>query len=78
MQIRVGTSVTHRGPRHVPHGLPGQAARLPRPDVTRYITLNEQEPEKEGWWLNLNAAHFGKAPEYPRAGTVRRTGSSST
>jgi len=28
------------------------------------------EPETEGWWLNLNAAHFGQAPEYPRAGTV--------
>ena len=25
MQIRVGTSVTHRGPRHIPRDLPGQA-----------------------------------------------------
>jgi len=70
MQIRVGTSVTHRGPRHIPHDLPGQAARLPRAAVTRFITLNELEPETDGWWLNLNAAHFGKASEHPRAGTV--------
>ena len=70
MQIRVGTSVTHRGPRHVPRDLPGQAARLRRPDATKYITLNEIDAETAGWWLNLNAAHFGKAPEYPRAGTV--------
>jgi spore coat protein A len=70
MQIRVGTSVTHHGPHDIPRHLPGQAARLPRPDVTRYITLNEVVPETAGWWLNLNAAHFGQAPEYPRAGTV--------
>ena len=70
MQIRVGTSVTHRGPRDIPRDLPGQAARLRRPDATKYITLNEEEAETAGWWLNLNAAHFGKAPEYPRAGTV--------
>ena len=70
MQIRVGTSVTRKGPRDVPCELPGQRANLRRPDVTRYITLNEIEPETAGWWLNLNAAHFGKAPEHPRAGTV--------
>ncbi|HMD95128.1 MAG TPA: multicopper oxidase domain-containing protein [Trebonia sp.] len=70
MQIRVGTSVTHKGPRDVPRELPGQRACLRRPDVTRYITLNEIEPETAGWWLNLNAAHFGKAPEHPRVGTV--------
>jgi FtsP/CotA-like multicopper oxidase with cupredoxin domain len=38
--------------------------------VTRFITLNEIAPETAGWWLNLNAAHFGQAPEHPRAGTV--------
>ena len=70
MQIRVGTSVTHRGPRDIPRDLPGQAARLRRPNATKYITLNEIVPETAGWWLNLNAAHFGKAPEYPRVGTV--------
>ncbi len=70
MQIRVGSSVTHRGPRQIPRDLPGQAARLRRPDATKYITLNEIDAETAGWWLNLNAAHFGKAPEYPRAGTV--------
>ena len=77
MQIRVGTSVTHRGPRDIPRHLPGLRADLRLPDVTKYITLNEIVPETAGWWRNLNAAHFGKAPEYPRAGTVR-TGSSST
>jgi spore coat protein A, manganese oxidase len=70
MQIRVGTSVTYRGPRDIPRDLPGQAARLRRPNATKYITLNEIVPETAGWWLNLNAAHFGKAPEYPRVGTV--------
>ena len=70
MQIRVGMSVTHRGPRDIPRELPGQAARLRRPNATKYITLNEIVPETAGWWLNLNAAHFGKAPEYPRVGTV--------
>jgi spore coat protein A, manganese oxidase len=70
MQIRVGTSVTQRGPRDIPRDLPGQAARLRRPNATKYITLNEIVPETAGWWLNLNAAHFGKAPEYPRVGTV--------
>jgi len=70
MQIRVGTSMTHRGPRDIPRHLPGQAAQLRRLDATKYITLNEEEAETAGWWLNLNAAHFGKAPEYPRAGTV--------
>ena len=70
MQIRVGTSVTHRGPRDIPRELPGQRADLRRPDVTKYITLNEIAAETAAWWLNLNGAHFGKAPEYPRAGTV--------
>ena len=70
MQIRVGTTVTHRGPRDIPNHLPGLRADLPRPDVTRFITLNEIAPETAAWWLNLNAAHFGRAPEHPRAGTV--------
>lgn len=70
MQIRVGRTVTQRGPHDIPRHLPGQRADLPRPDVTRFITLNEIAPETAEWWLNLNAAHFGKAPEHPRAGTV--------
>jgi spore coat protein A len=45
MQIRVGTTVTHRGPRDIPNHLPGLRADLPRPDVTRFITLNEIAPE---------------------------------
>jgi len=70
MQIRVGTSVTAKGPSDIPRELPGQRADLRRPDAIKYITLNEIVPETAGWWLNLNAAHFGKAPEYPRVGTV--------
>ncbi|MGO9188827.1 MAG: hypothetical protein ACLP8X_10240 [Streptosporangiaceae bacterium] len=70
MQIRVGTSVTAKGPSGIPGELPGQRADLRRPDATKYITLNEIAAETAGWWLNLNAAHSGKAPEYPRAGTV--------
>jgi spore coat protein A len=72
MQIRVGTSVTHRGPRHVPDSLPGQRASLHHPRKTRYITLNEVAPETADWTLNLNAADFEHRPvtETPRARTV--------
>jgi spore coat protein A len=70
MQIRVGTKVRHRGPDKVPKKLPGRAARLPAPRTTRYITLNEIDPDESTWFLNLNAAHFGKAPESTRAGAV--------
>jgi spore coat protein A, manganese oxidase len=72
MQVRVGTSVTHRGPRRVPDSLPGQRARLPHPCKTRYITLNEIAPETANWYLNLNAMDFEQAPvtETPRAGAV--------
>ena len=49
MQVRVGTSVTHRGPRKVPDSLPGQRARLHHPVKTRYITLNEIGAETAGW-----------------------------
>ena len=72
MQIRVGTRVTHRGPKSIPSSLPGQRARLRHPVRTRYITLNEIAPETAGWYLNLNGVHFGERPvtETPRAGTV--------
>jgi spore coat protein A, manganese oxidase len=72
MQIRVGTSVTHRGPRKVPDSLPGQRASLHHPVKTRYITLNEIGAETAGWYLNLNAMDFEQSPvtETPKAGTV--------
>ena len=72
MQSRVGTSVTHRGPRKVPDSLPGQRASLHHPVRTRYITLNEIAPETAGWYLNLNAMDFEQSPvtETPKAGTV--------
>ena len=72
MQVRVGTSVTHRGPRRVPGSLPGQRARLHHPVKTRYITLNEIAPETAGWYLNLSALDFDAEPvtETPKAGTV--------
>ncbi len=72
MQIRVGTSVTHRGPRSIPGSLPGQRARLHHPCRTRYITLNEIGAETAGWYLNLNGMDFDASPvtETPRAGTV--------
>ena len=72
MQVRVGTSVTHRGPRKVPDSLPGQRARLHHPVKTRYITLNEIGAETAGWHLNLNGVDFEATPvtETPKAGTV--------
>ena len=72
MQVRVGTSVTHRGPRKVPDSLPGQRARLHHPVKTRYITLNEIGAETAGWTLNLNGVDFEARPvtETPKAGTV--------
>jgi len=73
MQFRVGTQVRQHGPTSVPATLlGGRAARLPSPVRTRFITLNEVAPETAGWFLNLNAAHFGDKPttETPKAGTV--------
>ncbi len=72
MQIRVGTTVTHRGPRHVPSSLPGRLADLHHPVRTRYITLNEIGAETASWYLNLSGLHFMQAPvtETPKAGTV--------
>lgn len=70
MQIRVGTTVTQPGPTTIPPTLPGRKADLPTAVKTRYITLNEVAPETAGWFLNLNGAHFGAAPESPTVGTV--------
>jgi spore coat protein A len=71
MQIRVGTAVTHPGPSSIPSSLPGRAANLTSPVVTRYITLNEIDPEEVTWFLNLSALHFEDAvTETPKVGTV--------
>lgn len=71
MQVRVGTTVTHPGPTSVPASLPGRRADLRGPVATRYITLNEIEPEEAAWSLNLSGARFDEpATETPRAGTV--------
>jgi spore coat protein A, manganese oxidase len=72
LQIRVGHTVTHRGPRSVPSSLPGIRPRLRHPVRTRYITLNEVAPETAGWYLNLSGLGFDEAPvtETPKAGTV--------
>jgi spore coat protein A, manganese oxidase len=72
MQIRVGTTVTHIGPTAIPSSLPGRAADLHDPVTTRYITLNEIDPEEVDWFLDLNAMHFGEGPtmETPKVGTV--------
>jgi spore coat protein A, manganese oxidase len=71
MQIRVGTTVSHPGPTSIPSNLPGRAANLGNPINTRYITLNEIDPEEVDWYLNLNAVHF-EAPvtETPTVGTI--------
>jgi spore coat protein A len=73
MQIRVGTTVTQPGPTTVPSSLPGRAANVAGPVVaTRFITLNEVNPETPDWTLNLNGLDFEKsaATEKPKAGTV--------
>jgi spore coat protein A len=72
MQIRVGTKVTQAGPDSVPAKLAGgRKADLPGPVATRYITLNEVEPEEAQWSLNLSAARFDDPPtETPRAGSI--------
>jgi spore coat protein A len=71
MQIRVGSSVSHQGPRTIPSSLPGRKADLPEPVLTRYITLNELDVDEPTWFLNLNGVHF-EAPltEAPKVGTV--------
>jgi spore coat protein A len=72
MQIRVGTTITHPGPATIPSSLPGRKADLHNPVTTRYITLNEIDPEEEDWFLDLNAVHFDAGPttETPKVGTV--------
>ncbi len=72
MQIRVGSAVTHAGPASIPSSLPGRAADLRDPVTTRYITLNEIDPDEETWFLNLNGMRFdeGPATETPKLGTV--------
>ena len=72
MQIRVGRTVTHRGPRTIPSTRPGRKADLGPPATTRYITLNEIDPDESTWFLNLNGLRFGEGPvsETPKAGAV--------
>jgi len=72
MQIRVGATVTHPGPRSIPSSLPGRRAELHHPVQTRYITLNEIAPETASWVLNLSALDFEGPPatETPKVGTV--------
>jgi spore coat protein A len=72
MQIRVGTTVTQPGPPTVPASLPGRAANLPAPTATRFITLNEIDPDEATWFLNLNGMHFDQGPttETPKVGAV--------
>jgi spore coat protein A len=73
MQIRVGTTVSQPGPTSIPSSLPGRAANVVGDVVaTRYITLNEIDPEEVTWFLDLNGVHFDEGPvtESPTVGTV--------
>ena len=71
MQIRVGTTVSQPGPTTIPSSLPGRAVNLGSPVNTRYITLNEIDPEEVTWFLNLNALRFdAPVTETPRVGTI--------
>ena len=68
MQIRVGTTVSQPGPSTIPASL----ADLSDPVTTRFITLNEIDPDEATWFLNLNGVHFDEGPvtEAPTVGTV--------
>jgi len=72
MQIRVGTTVSHAGPTTIPSSLlGGHAANLGSPVTTRYITLNEIDPEEVDWFLDLSAMHFeDPTTELPKVGTI--------
>jgi spore coat protein A len=72
MQIRVGNKVSKPGPTAIPSSLPGRKAQLGHPVATRYITLNEIDPQEATWFLNLNAMHFedGLVTEAPKVGTI--------
>jgi spore coat protein A len=72
MQIRVGTTISRRGPTLIPSTLPGRKADLGIPVQTRYITLNEIDTDEPTWFLNLNGVHFDEGPvtETPKVGTV--------
>jgi spore coat protein A len=72
MQIRVGRTVSQLGPTAIPASLPGgRNADLPDPVRTRYITLNEIEPEEVEWHLNVNGLRFDDSTtETPEVGTV--------
>jgi len=73
MEIRVGTTISRPGPTSIPSRLPGRRAYLSDPVVTtRYITLNEIDPEEVEWYLNLNGVHFDAGPttETPKVGAV--------
>jgi spore coat protein A len=73
MQIRVGTTVSRRGPTAIPSELPGgRKADLSDPVASRYTALNEIDTDEPTWFLNLNGVHFDEGPvtETPKAGTV--------
>jgi spore coat protein A, manganese oxidase len=72
MQIRVGTTVTHPGPSTIPVSLPGRKADLRNPlGTTRYLTLNEIDPDEPTWFLNINGLHFdAPVQETPTVGAV--------
>jgi spore coat protein A len=74
MQIRVGTTVTQRGPTTFPTSLQGgHDANLSNPVATRFITLNEIAVDTVDWHLNLNAIPFAEdagPDDKPLVGTV--------
>ena len=71
MELRVGIHVSQPGPSTIPAQLPGRAANLPGPAVTRYLTLNEIGTDTVNWVLLLNDADFEDTPtETPQVGTV--------
>jgi spore coat protein A len=72
MRIRVGSTVTRPGPTSIPVSLPGRRAALDAPAATRFITLNEIDPEEVEWFLDLNGVRFDDEPgtEMPRVGSI--------
>jgi len=75
MQIRVGTTVTNRGPRTIPSSLPGSMPALGAPSLTRNITLEEVEDPITGEpvYGSLNGRKFDDArgvQEQPKLGST--------
>ena len=66
-----GRTVSQPGPTSFRRVCPGARPTWAARSHTRYITLNEIDPEEVEWFLNLNAVHFeDPITETPQVGTI--------